>query len=834
MIYSCCDELRRNALRGKALNGIDYLEVLDHDAPTQQQRQRTLYVHFINNLAGPQLTATNVQVDGGERIRNISVTGVSTGTGNDANILTVTLDKYGDYSPYTLSIVQDPQHPQPPQGYDPVLSQIQFSFKVECPTDFDCQPTRICPPEVSEPPEINYLAKDYETFRQLMLDRISFLMPTWKETHASDLGIALVELLAYVGDHLSYWQDAIGTEAYLGAARRRVSMRRHARLVDYFVQDGCNARVWVYLQVSADTGPMQPRTQFFTRIPGQPTRLPNDPTVLNQAQVGFESMSDSLNKMLYVLHNEIQFYTWGDQRCCLLKGSTHATLNGNLPHLMAGDVLIFEEVLGPRTGQPEDADPTHRCGVRLTQVTYLDPTSNPLTDPLTGQQITEIDWHPDDALPFPLCISSKTDAGDYIGKVSVARGNIILADHGLSVDSEPNPSTVPTATLSYPLPAETDRCQAQQPTPIQPRYRPQLKDKPLTHAAPYEMNDPTDPTLPSSAASAMQWNVADAVPAISLTSTLEGNPTGWQPAYDLLNSSASDPMFVVETEADTASYLRFGDDQNGLRPEPGSQFTARYRIGNGAAGNVGAEALCHILTNLTEIVAVRNPLPAQGGVEQETIEDIRQKAPSAFRVQERAVTPKDYAGMAELQPEVKQAAATFRWTGSWHTVFLTVDREASKPVDTTFASKIEADIERYRMAGYDLEVDAPIFVSLEIDMTVCVNPEYFRADVEEALLQVFSNRILPNGQRGVFYPDNFSFGQTVYLSPLYAAAQAVPGVDSVVITKFQRQTQNEVPGDKTALDEGKLELDRLEIARCDNDPDYPEHGVFRLTMEGGK
>jgi hypothetical protein len=45
--------------------------------------------------------------------------------------------------------------------------------------------------------------------------------------------VALVETLAYVGDHLSYTQDAVATEAYLGTARRRTSLRRHARLLDY-------------------------------------------------------------------------------------------------------------------------------------------------------------------------------------------------------------------------------------------------------------------------------------------------------------------------------------------------------------------------------------------------------------------------------------------------------------------------------------------------------------------------------------------------------------------------------------------------------------------------
>ena len=60
-------------------------------------------------------------------------------------------------------------------------------------------------------------------------------------------------MLAYVGDHLSYQQDAVATEAYLGTARRRVSVRRHARLVDYAMHDGCNARAWVQVQVNATT-----------------------------------------------------------------------------------------------------------------------------------------------------------------------------------------------------------------------------------------------------------------------------------------------------------------------------------------------------------------------------------------------------------------------------------------------------------------------------------------------------------------------------------------------------------------------------------------------------
>jgi len=151
-------------------------------------------------------------------------------------------------------------------------------------------------------------------------------------------------------------------------------------------------------------------------------------------------------------------------------------------------------------------------------------------------------------------------------------------------------------------------------------------------------------------------------------------------------------------------------------------------------------------------------------------------------------------------------------------------------VDDSFKNEISDFVERYRMAGYDLEVDGPRYVSLEIEMHVCAQPDYFREDVKAVLLDIFSNRVLADGRRGVFHPDNFTFGQTVYLSPLIAAAQAVAGVASVQIVTFQRQGTP----DPLLLAAGKLELGRLEIARCDNDPNFAERGVFSLSVGGGK
>ena len=91
------------------------------------------------------------------------------------------------------------------------------------------------------------------------------------------------------------------------------------------------------------------------------------------------------------------------------------------------------------------------------------------------------------------------------------------------------------------------------------------------------------------------------------------------------------------------------------------------------------------------------------------------------------------------------------------------------------------------MAGYDLEIDSPRYVPLDIALTICVMPHTSRAVVRQALLDAFSNRDLPDGSRGFFHPDNFTFGQPVYLSQVIARAMDVPGVRSVMsVDRFQR------------------------------------------------
>lgn len=320
------------------------------------------------------------------------------------------------------------------------------------------------------------------------------------------------------------------------------------------------------------------------------------------------------------------------------------------------------------------------------------------------------------------------------------------------------------------------------------------------------------------------------MPAVALAGTLGGTLDHWTARRDLLDSRAGDTHFVVESDEDGVARLRFGAEPHGRRPEPETEFAATYRVGNGPSGNVGADSVVHVVTTDGRIDAVSNPLPARGGAAAESAAEVRRRAPQAFRRQERAVTPADYAEVTERLPAVQRAAASLRWTGSWHTVFTTVDREGGERVDDAFADTVVAHLERYRMAGHDLRVNNPLHVSLEIDLLVCVDDDYFRSDVRAGLLDVLGSRVRADGTKGLFHPDHFTFGQTVYLSPLYAAARTVPGVVSVQVLRFTRQGDD----DPAPLADGYMELGRLEIARLDNDPSFPEHGVLRLELHGGK
>ncbi|KAB1150559.1 putative baseplate assembly protein [Streptomyces luteolifulvus] len=1020
---------RRAKVRAAQLNGVDAVEVSDDGL--------LLTVTFLGK-APHGLGAENVRIDGGRRITGIAALDISVEREEDPELddrLHVTLDRAGDTSRYRLSLVETDPYGRPGtepfRGFDQRYHSAAFSFRPDCPTPFDCKDEHEPEPDFPDAPVVDYTARDYDTIRKLLLDRLALTTPDWVERNPADLGTTLVELLAYTGDQISYQQDAVATEAYLDTARRRVSVRRHVRLIDYAMHDGCTARAYVTVETAGDHT-LTTGTYRFASVDVRtldPHDRPEPGTVVDENELAdldergsvevFEPVAAADPLELRVAHNAIRLWTWGGEVCTLPEGATSATLRDEWDDpetcrerrldLKPGDLLVLEEVKGPRTGTPGDADPAHRQAVRLTSVTRG-------LDRIEDQPVLEVTWAAEDALRFPLCLTTRGGRDCLpVEDVTLARGNVVLVDHGRTLTGLPETVTVPPApavtapcdpAFGCPDRAEgnaparlinslTDRTEsgdaltpddvrelfdvvgeaatvraglgleragqrhervvpgaayaqaaalrtllAQSVYPgIAPRFRPVLGRAPVVQAVPFPASrtvaagqaeriaaipghvrqrlvelwrsardrdglgeeeiaeltviyglkvlerlelrrhpvralrellyrsdrlldaklrrveiltararagtvldghiaweiahswgpayaaglHPDEPVLRGSATAALTQDPRRALPAVRVH---ENDDTSWEPRRDLLDSGSRDRHFVGELQDDGRLALRFGDGRHGAEPAPGARLALHYRLGGGIAGNVGAEAVNHLVVQSDcehpPAAVVRNPLPATGGTEPEPVEQVRQLAPLDLRrTRLRAVTAEDYAALASALPGVQRAAAEIRWTGSVQEAHVAIDAYGTgAPTDELLGQVAEA-LEAYRRIGHDLVVGPARPVPLDIALTVCAAPGHQHGQILAELYQV-----LGTGRRGFFHPDALTFGDPVRLSRLVAVAAAVPGVESVQVTRLRRLFEQ----DRGEREDGVLRLGPLEIASCDNDPDRPENGLLAISL----
>ncbi|NJR26612.1 MAG: hypothetical protein HC786_33215, partial [Richelia sp. CSU_2_1] len=236
-----------------AFNGIRL--VLVSLSPTVNPTEAILSVYFYNNkqlnnivseiAANPARAKAIFPITGGHRILGGSLTGevqvfaVATDA-EDNTILHLTVRPIGDYSTYTLSVVYG--------NIDPIFSEIGFKFRPGCFNN--CAPDWDAAPKPKSNPAIDYLAKDYDSFRHTLFAWMTNRVPGWQPTSEADLDQVLISLFSVAADELSDYQDRVMNEAYLATARKRVSLARHARLMDYHIHQGNQANTWLVLQVS--------------------------------------------------------------------------------------------------------------------------------------------------------------------------------------------------------------------------------------------------------------------------------------------------------------------------------------------------------------------------------------------------------------------------------------------------------------------------------------------------------------------------------------------------------------------------------------------------------
>lgn len=550
----------------------------------------------------------------------------------------------------------------------------------------------------------------------------------------------------------------------------------------------------------------------------------------------------------------------GNMQICELMVVPSDTNKSNIFGLSieVGDVLVFEENDSLNALNFEDNSSILPHAIKISKIASD-------VDKLFDMPIIHIFWNYQDSLPYPLCIEKivskdenlkdalKEDCpNNYYGgssdkiviPVSIARGNIVLADHGNTITkSFINAKEIVSTNSDTSSIVATEFLGSAPPTGEDMKYfRPKLSSKDLTFAGP-SFN------LSISAKENLEQEARLSNPCI----TIIGEGKIWHPKRDLLEINEFDNnYFVVEMENDKSAYIRFPDlgqlqsnddvDVGICNGDSSFEYTKKeidivnndnpfyaiYRVGNGNIGNVGPNTIAQVVldgyANITIFSNIKNIIGPVGGTEPEDMEVVRQIAPCTINNQERAVTSQDFQDIVMRFPGICKAFATFAWTGSWYIVQIAYDTTYGKPIDK---NKISKYLDKYKLAGYEVEISHVKYIPIYIQMVIYLNPGQIQQVIEKKLNNVFSNQINDDGTNGFFYPGNFNFGTPVILSQVYKSVKDVYGVSWCKVTQFRRWAEN--PNNE--LDNGIIKMSYFEIARLDNDPVYPENGKIEFIFE---
>ena len=755
------------------LNGIDFVEIAD-------DTETVLRVHFLNNVT-VMGTVTGATITGGSTIPVVEVLfdPAAWDVTGARPTLELRVEAPGDFSTYSLELATSSV------VLDPYFARATFSFKARCPSDLDCEvPPPVCPPIAGDAPSIDYLAKDFDSFKRALSTFSAQHYPAWQERSEADFGVMFMEALSSVADDLSYLQDRVAQEAWIETATERRSLVRLARLVDYEPRVATCARTWLRLRVVTGWSGAVPAGVAVTAL------APDGEIVVFETGTG---IADPTSYNATHLWNDIAPHWWDDREQCLAHGARQMWIvdAGAAPE--PGRRIVIE-TLPARVGDRP-----------LREIVQLLDVGPPVADPILTKVARLITW--DRPLEHDHDLVRTSIGANVVPATQGVRHveQFMIGEHWIALQ---------------PIPFAMVRTGANRTA----QYLHTLVGGPLAWLA----QDAADRSpLPELVVSEVtddhrrwQWlpTLLDADPSDRQVLTVEPS------RYRLIDPDSG----FAEYDGSSGDTIRFGDGTFGAIPAGGAVFEVAYRVGGGERGNIPADALdridpAHPVSAM--IVSVGNPLPARGGSDQEPAYRVRELAPQAFRAKQyRAVRVEDYEQAAvEDTTWVQRAGTTFRYTGSWLTVFTAADPRDSETVTVEQTIDLTRLLDRRRMAGYESYVLPPRYAALDLRVVVCARPEAFRGDVKRGIVETLD-------LRHFFHPDHFSFGVALERSRLEAAIQEVHGVDGVISIEYRRRGYT---AGFIAMPE-MLEVARDEIVRVDNDPSRPDAGSLRVDVRGGK
>ncbi|MEA2142274.1 MAG: hypothetical protein QOI64_704 [Solirubrobacteraceae bacterium] len=253
------------------------------------------------------------------------------------------------------------------------------------------------------------------------------------------------------------------------------------------------------------------------------------------------------------------------------------------------------------------------------------------------------------------------------------------------------------------------------------------------------------------------------------------NDVRWDEQPTLYGARPGDRSYVVRTDEQDRTYVRFGDGAAGARlPSGSNNVRARYRKGLGAAGNVGAGGLAQLIDRPLGAKGVSNPSAATGGVDPENATAARASIPLAVRTLGRAVSLLDYEDYARAYAGVAKAHAAVLSLRAGRTVVVTVafTDAGTGPADPGRLDELAASLRSHGDPHVQLEVVAHRETTFRLGLKVAADPAYEAEPVLGAVEAAL---------RGAYAFDARGFGEPVERSKVVAAAHSVAGVVAVDI-----------------------------------------------------
>ena len=271
----------------------------------------------------------------------------------------------------------------------------------------------------------------------------------------------------------------------------------------------------------------------------------------------------------------------------------------------------------------------------------------------------------------------------------------------------------------------------------------------------------------------------------------------WYPVADFAASGPDDRHVVFDQAGGAVLFgpaIRQPDGtlrHYGAVPKVGATVVMRrYATGGGRKGNVARGAIQTLKSSIPYVARVENRYPAHGGVDGETIEEVKARGPLVLRARSRAVTAEDYEVITrEAAPEVARVRCL---TAGEHDVdagavkVLVVPAAASEngviqfedlvPAAETL-ERIARRLDEVRLVGARVLVEPPRYQGVTVVARLVAHPytdlDRLQADALDSLYGFL------NPLSGGHDKTGWAFGRDVQSAEVSAVLQRVPGVDYV-------------------------------------------------------